>query len=388
MSYHCRRCIPPQKYSTDIKHHFISHLGRIDDNHNMGPWVCQVPGCHVRGVRRGSIDPHEGHPGINSAWDRDANLVAAIAAEIAASERPAPVAPPAPSAAGPAGSTTAESATLTYGSSTSPYPPRGFYRWTRESDGLPPDPYSTDPTSPVTPDPDQSTTVPTIAADSSNTTSSSTPTTSFPIHPDLVAMNHALVNLNPANHATPNNHNHGVNHGASTQNHHNNNNNGEGPSSASAPLEHSTPTILAHGEDESTKSDSDDSESSREYLIRTGVAPLFMEAMKLLALTDPPVEKPLLWAGKWFEARSREIEGVDEEDEKEDVKDGGKEKEKEDKSEEKENEDEDEKEDEKEPEKNDEKDGEKNVEKNVEKDDQKDVEVGGEKEAKKQDEHK
>ncbi|KAG9944551.1 hypothetical protein KCU85_g7882, partial [Aureobasidium melanogenum] len=364
-----------------------SHLGAVNiDGHNMGPYVCQRPGCNVRSTRKDLKPAHDSHPGVDSSWDIDDALAEALDAELAASERRAHQAP---SAAGPAGSTTA--GTGRYGP-TPPYPPGPpGTLWTMAG---PPHAYAAVlavPPPSITAGSSQSTTAPTIAAAPSPTASSSTPTAPFAIHPALLAMN-------GTNHATPNNHNDG----ASTQDDNNNHNNeDQGPSSASAPLEHSAPTILAHGEDSDITNDSDDSESSREYLIRTGVAPLFMEAMKLLALTDPPVEKPLLWAGKWFEARSREIEGVDEEDgEKEDVKDGGKEKEKEDESEEKENENEGGKEDEKEPEKNDEKDSEKddekdvekNIEKNIEKDDQKDVEVGGEKEAKKEakkeDEHK
>ncbi|KAG9694533.1 hypothetical protein KCU95_g16361, partial [Aureobasidium melanogenum] len=345
-----------------------SHLGAVNiDGHNMGPYVCQRPGCNVRSTRKDLKPAHDSHPGVNSSWDIDDALAEALDAELAASERRAHQAP---SAAGPAGSTTA--GTGRYGP-TPPYPPGPpGTLWTMAG---PPHAYAAVlavPPPSITAGSSQSTTAPTIAAAPSPTASSSTPTAPFAIHPALLAMN-------GTNHATPNNHNHG----ASTQDDNNNHiNEDQGTSSASAPLESSIPTILAHGEDEDTN-DSDDSESSREYLMRTGVAPLFMEAMKLLALTDPPVEKPLLWASKWFEVRSREIEGLYEEDEKEDVKDGGKEKEKEDKSEEKENENEDEKEDEE-----DEKDVEKNIEKNVEKDDQKDVEVGGEKEAKKEDEHK
>ncbi|KAG9599832.1 hypothetical protein KCU77_g4179, partial [Aureobasidium melanogenum] len=249
MPYHCQRC---GGYTTDDKSHFKSHLGRIDNAHNMGPWVCQVPGCNVRSNRRGSDTPHNSHPSLEPQWVRDPNLVDALNAELAASYRPAPLAP---SAGGPAPPTTASPARSTTIGPTPPYfGPAAFPNAGRFQ------------------------------------------------YPD------------PSLLATSNN-NQGVFYGASTQGEDDNDNNeDEGPSGASAQLEHENPDTLAHGEDKDNNNASDDgSESGREYLMRTGVAPLFMEAMKLLSFADPPPEKPLLWAGKWFEARSREIEGVDEE---------------------------------------------------------------------------
>ncbi|KAG9849601.1 hypothetical protein KCU98_g5213, partial [Aureobasidium melanogenum] len=274
-------------YNTTDKGNFKSHLGRVDNDHNMGPWVCQVPGCHVRAARGDSEKPHESHPGLSPDWKKDDALVAAINAELAASQRPAPLAP-APAIAGPARSSTV--------GPTPPYFP----------------PYSTG--------------------------------GRFQ-YPD------------PSLLATSNN-NQGIFYGASTQGEDddddNNNNEDEGPSRASAQFEHENPDILAHGEDEDNNNASDDgSESSRDYLMRTGVAPLFMEAMKLLSFADPPVEKPLQWAGKWFDARSREIEGVDEEEvKKEDQKEDKKEDQKEDKKEDhQDDQEEDEKDDKKEVEK-------------------------------------
>ncbi|KAH0268728.1 hypothetical protein KCU91_g9195, partial [Aureobasidium melanogenum] len=247
MPYHCQRC---GGYTTDDKSHFKSHLGRVDNAHNMGPWVCQVPGCNVRSNRRGSHTPHNSHPSLEPQWVRDLNLVNALNTELAASYRPAPLAP---LAGGPAPPTTASPARLTTAGPAPPYfgpffnPGRFQY-------------------------------------------------------PDPSAL------------AASNNHQ-GIFYGASTQGEDDDNTNEhEDPSGASAQLEHENPDILAHGEDKDNNNASDDgSESGREYLMRTGVAPLFMEAMKLLSFADPPPEKPLLWAGKWFEARSREIEGVDEE---------------------------------------------------------------------------
>ncbi|KAG9595955.1 hypothetical protein KCU77_g5422, partial [Aureobasidium melanogenum] len=249
-------------YNTTDKGNFKSHLGRVDDAHNMGPYVCQRPGCNVRSNRRDSPACHDSHPGIRPDWVKDANLVAALDTELAVSERPAPLIP---STAGPAPRTTASPARST------------------------------------TTGPARSTNI------------SPTPPYFGPfINPGRFQY------PDPSLLAASNNHQ-GIFYGASTQgedddDNKDNNNEDKDPSGASAQFEHENPEILAHGEDEDNNNASDDnSENSREYLMRTGVAPLFMEAMKLLSFADPPVEKPLLWAGKWFEARSREIEGADEE---------------------------------------------------------------------------
>ncbi|KAH0387671.1 hypothetical protein KCU92_g1421, partial [Aureobasidium melanogenum] len=305
MRYYCQRC---GNYDTTDKGNFKSHLGRVDNVHNMGPYVCQRPGCHVRAVRGDSENPHTSHPSLPPDWVRDANLATALDAELAASGSPAPLAS---STAGPAGSTTADPARST---TAGPAPRLG-----------PGPPYF----GPL----------------------KSTGRYQYP-DPSLIAAS---------------NNNQGVYYADSTQDEDDddNNNEDEDPSGASAQLEHENPDILAHGEDEDNNNISDDgSESSREYLMRTGVAPLFMEAMKLLSFADPPVEKPLLWAGKWFEARSREIEGLDEEgvkkeDENEVKKEDHKDDQKEDENEVQNEDDED---DEKEHEKDDKKEVEKEVE--------------------------
>lgn len=143
--------------------------------------------------------------------------------------------------------------------------------------------------------------------------------------------------------AVSNNQNQGTFRGASAHGDEDDDDEDKDSTSASAKLEHEVQDILAHGEDEDNNTSDGGSESSRDYLYRTGVSPLFMEAMKLLSFADPPPEKPLEWTGKWLLARSREYEGVDEEEVKKEDKDEVKKED--DKGEEKEDEDEDKKND-------------------------------------------
>ncbi|KAK5999945.1 hypothetical protein QM012_005033 [Aureobasidium pullulans] len=280
MPYNCQRC----NYSSSSKGNFKTHLGSTSANHNMGPFVCQDPGCDLRSNRSDSTTPHAGHAG-RPTWGKDQALSDALDREVAASFRPAALVPPTAGPATVAAPTAGPASLVPVGhAGPAPFNP-GFAHF---------NPMTT--TAPA-----HSVAAPAAAF---STTASSSTTASPP------AFNPAL--LDPRLRAIMSDgQGQGITYGASTQGEDDEDDGNE---------DFDISNILAHSENEDTIAVDGDQglagphNSNREYLVRTGVAPLFMEAMKLLSLTDPPLEKPLQWAGNWFVARSREHEGTDEEE--------------------------------------------------------------------------
>ncbi|THZ83072.1 hypothetical protein D6C84_05283 [Aureobasidium pullulans] len=108
MAYHCSQCVHPP-FAT--KGNMATHLGcKNVPGHDMGPYLCQFPGCGQRAVRdNGRATVHGGHP--PSTWARDPQLAAtlSVAADncfgppTAAPPPPPPPPPPIAFVAAPAG---------------------------------------------------------------------------------------------------------------------------------------------------------------------------------------------------------------------------------------------------------------------------------------------
>ncbi|TIA07858.1 hypothetical protein D6C80_09553 [Aureobasidium pullulans] len=108
MAYHCSQCVHPP-FAT--KGNMATHLGcKNIPGHDMGPYLCQFPGCGQRAVRdNGRATVHGGHP--PSTWARDPQLAAALSVAAdncfgpptAAPPRPPPPPPPIAVVAAPAG---------------------------------------------------------------------------------------------------------------------------------------------------------------------------------------------------------------------------------------------------------------------------------------------
>ncbi|THX26417.1 hypothetical protein D6D12_06213 [Aureobasidium pullulans] len=108
MAYHCSQCVHPP-FAT--KGNMATHLGcKNIPGHDMGPYLCQFPGCGQRAVRdNGRATVHGGHP--PSTWARDPQLAAglSVAADncfgppTAAPPPPPPPPPPIAVVAAPAG---------------------------------------------------------------------------------------------------------------------------------------------------------------------------------------------------------------------------------------------------------------------------------------------
>ncbi|THY29756.1 hypothetical protein D6D01_03459 [Aureobasidium pullulans] len=75
MAYHCSQCVHPP-FAT--KGNMATHLGcKNIPGHDMGPYLCQFPGCGQRAVRdNGRATVHGRHP--PSTWARDPQLAAAL----------------------------------------------------------------------------------------------------------------------------------------------------------------------------------------------------------------------------------------------------------------------------------------------------------------------
>ncbi|THV83229.1 hypothetical protein D6D29_04057 [Aureobasidium pullulans] len=93
MAYHCSQCVHPP-FAT--KGNMATHLGcKNIPGHDMGPYLCQFPGCGQRAVRdNGRATVHGGHP--PSTWARDPQLAAALSVAADNCFGPPTAAPPPP----------------------------------------------------------------------------------------------------------------------------------------------------------------------------------------------------------------------------------------------------------------------------------------------------
>ncbi|THX31672.1 hypothetical protein D6D10_08331 [Aureobasidium pullulans] len=93
MAYHCSQCVHPP-FAT--KGNMATHLGcKNIPGHDMGPYLCQFPGCGQRAVRdNGRAIVHGGHP--PSTWARDPQLAAALSVAADNCFGPPTAAPPPP----------------------------------------------------------------------------------------------------------------------------------------------------------------------------------------------------------------------------------------------------------------------------------------------------
>ncbi|TIA25561.1 hypothetical protein D6C81_01664 [Aureobasidium pullulans] len=93
MAYHCSQCVHPP-FAT--KGNMATHLGCKNIlGHDMGPYLCQFPGCGQRAVRdNGRATVHGGHP--PSTWARDPQLAAALSVAADNCFGPPTAAPPPP----------------------------------------------------------------------------------------------------------------------------------------------------------------------------------------------------------------------------------------------------------------------------------------------------
>ncbi|THV89572.1 hypothetical protein D6D26_09719 [Aureobasidium pullulans] len=93
MAYHCSQCVHPP-FAT--KGNMVTHPGcKNIPGHDMGPYLCQFPGCGQRAVRdNGRATVHGGHP--PSTWARDPQLAAALSVAADNCFGPPTAAPPPP----------------------------------------------------------------------------------------------------------------------------------------------------------------------------------------------------------------------------------------------------------------------------------------------------
>ncbi|THY81213.1 hypothetical protein D6C95_09190 [Aureobasidium pullulans] len=93
MAYHCSQCVHPP-FAT--KGNVATHLGcKNIPGHDMGPYLCQFPGCGQCAVRdNGRATVHGGHP--PSTWARDPQLAPALSVAADNCFGPPTAAPPPP----------------------------------------------------------------------------------------------------------------------------------------------------------------------------------------------------------------------------------------------------------------------------------------------------